>query len=153
MKISEEKKKAIDELWRFDGCYNEQIKTILNLIEKLQKENEELKEYIMLAPNLDEMTAIKYRNIQEEAYIRGRMEEQQKSEQIIYENYIPIQKVTDSNGKTVWNKTMKNAYLYVFSDGQIQIGRPKFSQLVIYSGKRANKYEKGIIREKEGVYN
>ena len=41
-------------------------------------------------------------------------------------------KVTDSNGKTVWNKTMKNAYLYVFSDGQIQIGRPKFSQLVIY---------------------
>ena len=62
-------------------------------------------------------------------------------------------KVTDSNGKTVWNKTMKNAYLYVFSDGQIQIGRPKFSQLVIYSGKRANKYEKGIIREKEGVYN
>lgn len=27
---------------------------------------------------------------------------------------------------------MKNAYLYVFSDGQIQIGRPKFSQLVIY---------------------
>lgn len=44
---------------------------------------------------------------------------------------------------------MKNAYLYVFSDGQIQIGRPKFSQLVIYSGKRANKYEKGIIREKE----
>jgi hypothetical protein len=95
MKISEEKKKAIDELWRFDGCYNEQIKTILNLIEKLQKENEELKEYIMLAPNLDEMTAIKYRNIQEEAYIRGRMEEQQKSEQIIYENYIPIQKVKD----------------------------------------------------------
>ena len=62
-------------------------------------------------------------------------------------------KVTDSNGKTVWNKTMKNIYLYVFSDGQIQIGRPKFSQLVIYSGKRANKYEKGIIREKEGVYN
>lgn len=62
-------------------------------------------------------------------------------------------KVTDSNGKIVWNKTMKNVYLYVFSDGQIQIGRPKFSQLVIYSGKRANKYEKGIIREKEGVYN
>ena len=62
-------------------------------------------------------------------------------------------KVTDSNGKIVWNKTMKNVYLYVFSDGQIQIGRPKFSQLVIYSGKRANKYEKGIIREKEGGYN
>ena len=61
-------------------------------------------------------------------------------------------KVTDSNGKIVWNKTMKNVYLYVFSDGQIQVGRPKFSELVIYSDKRANKYEKGIIREKEGVY-
>ena len=43
MKISDEEKKAINELWRFDYCYNEQIKTILNLIEKLQKENEKLK--------------------------------------------------------------------------------------------------------------
>lgn len=40
--MNEEEKKAIDELWRFDCCYNEQIKTILNLIEKLKKENEEL---------------------------------------------------------------------------------------------------------------
>lgn len=40
--MNEEEKKAVDELWRFDCCYNEQIKTILNLIEKLQKENEEL---------------------------------------------------------------------------------------------------------------
>ena len=62
-------------------------------------------------------------------------------------------KVIDSNGKIVWNKTMKNVYLYVFSNGQIQVGRPKFSKLVIYSDKYANKYEKGIIREKEGVYN
>ena len=61
-------------------------------------------------------------------------------------------KVTDSNGKIVWNKTMKNAYLYVFSSGQVQIGRPKFDKLIIYSDKRFNKYEKGIIREKEGVY-
>lgn len=38
--MNEEEKKAVDELWRFDCCYNEQIKTILNLIEKLQKENE-----------------------------------------------------------------------------------------------------------------
>ena len=42
--MNKEEKKAIDELWRFDCCYNEQIKTILNLVEKLQKENEELKE-------------------------------------------------------------------------------------------------------------
>ena len=61
-------------------------------------------------------------------------------------------KVTDSNGQIVWNKTMKNAYLYVFSSGQVQVGRPKFDKLIIYSDKRSNKYEKGIIREKEGVY-
>lgn len=70
-------------------------KTILNLIEKLQKENQELKEYIVIAPNLDEMTAIKYRNIRRDAYLQGRVEEQQKAEQIINENYIPIQKVKD----------------------------------------------------------
>ena len=57
--------------------------------------NEELKEYIATAPNLDEMTATKYRNIQQDAYIQGRAEEQQKAEQIIYENYIPKQTVKD----------------------------------------------------------
>lgn len=53
--MNEEEKKAVDELWRFDCCYNEQIKTILNLLEKLQKENEELKgqyaEYVKLTCN------------------------------------------------------------------------------------------------------
>lgn len=68
---------------------------VINLIKSLQKENKELKEYISIAPNLDEMTAVKYRNIREDAYIQGRAEEQQKAEQIIYENYIPIQKVKD----------------------------------------------------------
>lgn len=64
-------------------------------IKKLQKENKELKEYIAIAPNLDEMTATKYINIQQDAYIQGRAEEQQKAKQIIYENYIPIQKVRE----------------------------------------------------------
>lgn len=68
---------------------------VINLIKSLQKENEELKKYIAIAPNLDEMTAVKYRNIQQDAYIKGRAEEQQRAEQIIYENYIPIQKVKD----------------------------------------------------------
>ena len=61
----------------------------------LLRSNEELKEYIAITPNLDEMTATKYRNIQQNAYIQGMAEEQQKAEQIIYENYIPIQKVKD----------------------------------------------------------
>lgn len=68
------------------------------------------------------------------------------------EKYRVKVKVMDSDGKTVWNKTMKNVYLYVFSNGQVQVGKPNFDKLVIYSDKRDNKYEKGIIREKDGVY-
>ena len=75
--------------------FQKQVEKYEEHIEKLQKENEELKEYIATAPNLDEMTATKYRNIQQKAYIQGRAEEQQKAEQIIYENYIPKQTVKD----------------------------------------------------------
>ena len=68
---------------------------ILSDYKRILKENQELKEYIVIAPNLDEMTAIKYRNIRRDAYLQGRVEEQQKAKQIINENYIPIQKVKD----------------------------------------------------------
>lgn len=63
--------------------------------EKLREKVKELEEYIFIAPDLDEMTATKYTNIQREAYFRGRAEEQQKAKQIIYENYIPKQKIKD----------------------------------------------------------
>lgn len=75
--------------------FNKQIEHYKEYIVKLQKENKELKEYISIAPNLDEMTATKYRNIQQDAYIQGRAEEQQKAEQIIYENYISKQIIKD----------------------------------------------------------
>lgn len=67
------------------------------LAEREQKDKriQELEEYIFIAPNLDEMTVSKYIAIQQEAYIRGKAEEQQKAEQIIYENYIPMQAVID----------------------------------------------------------
>lgn len=74
---------------------------ILSDYKRVLKENEELKEYIATAPNLDEMTATKYRNIQQDAYIQGRAEEQQKAEQIIYENYILVQKVKDKIEKEI----------------------------------------------------
>ena len=77
---------------------NEQLDRKENAItrcKELETENKSLKEYIAKAPNLDEMTATKYRNIQQDAYIQGRAEEQQKAEQIIYENYIPVQKIKD----------------------------------------------------------
>lgn len=71
------------------------IDNLLSEYKRVLKENEELKEYIAIAPNLDEMTATKYRNIQRDAYIRGRAEEQQKAKQRIYENYIHKQKVKE----------------------------------------------------------
>lgn len=58
--MNEEEKKAIDELWRFDCCYNEQIKTILNLIEKLQKENEELKNQEATQRKINELLVQRY---------------------------------------------------------------------------------------------
>lgn len=100
--MNEEEKKAVEfvkkrtkELKKYAKRENELVydDIILNLINKLQKENEELKEYIAIAPNLDEMTATKYRNIQQDAYIQGRAEEQQKAKQMIYENYISKEKI------------------------------------------------------------
>lgn len=68
---------------------------ILSDYKRVLKENEGLKEYIFVAPNLDKMTATKYMNIQKEAYVRGKADEQQRAEQIIYEIYISKQKVKD----------------------------------------------------------
>ena len=54
------------------------------------------------------------------------------------------------DGLKVWKKTLKNVYLYVFSSGQIQVGQPNFTKILIqknYSGSFIGK-----IREKEGIY-
>lgn len=60
---------------------------------ELEEENKRLKEYISVAPNLDEMTAVKYRNIQESAYIRGVAEEQKRAKEIIHKDYISKLKI------------------------------------------------------------
>ena len=75
--------------------YENEIARQKQVNEEHQKEIAELKEYIFIAPNLDEMTATKYANIQREAYTKGRAEEQQRAEYIIYENYIPKQKIKE----------------------------------------------------------
>lgn len=59
--------------------------------------------------------------------------------------------VEDTAGNKVWSKTFKNAFLYVFSSGQIHVGRPKFSKLVIDRTDDKKEWI-GVIREKEGVY-
>jgi hypothetical protein len=59
--------------------------------------------------------------------------------------------VTDTSGTKVWNKTFKNAFLYIFSNGQIQIGKKNFDQMVISKSSTSGDWI-GIVREKEGVY-
>ena len=41
--------------------------------------------------------------------------------------------------------------MYVFSNGQIQVGKPNFDQLIIFKSSTDNRYI-GVIREKEGIY-
>lgn len=59
--------------------------------------------------------------------------------------------IVDVNGKIVWKKTLKNVYLYVFSSGQIQVGKPNFDKIVIYKNEYSGTFT-GKIREKEGIY-
>ena len=59
--------------------------------------------------------------------------------------------VTDASGNKIWNKTFKNAFLCVFSDGQIQIGKQNFNKMIISKSSISGDWI-GIVREKEGVY-
>lgn len=59
--------------------------------------------------------------------------------------------VKDSDGKNVWKKTLKNVFLYVFSNGQIQVGKSNFNQILVQKGKETGDFF-GVVREKEGVY-
>lgn len=58
--------------------------------------------------------------------------------------------ILDTEGKAVWKKTLKNVFLYVFSNGQIQVGKPNFNMILIQ--KNVSGSFSGMIREKEGVY-
>lgn len=58
--------------------------------------------------------------------------------------------VVNASGTKVWAKTLKNVYLYVFSTGEILVGKPHFDQLAIF--REGSKNWTGIVREKEGVY-
>lgn len=60
-------------------------------------------------------------------------------------------KVVDKKGKSIYKKTFKNAFLYVFSSGQIQVGKNNFNQVLITKSKSSDD-NIGVIREKEGVY-
>ena len=57
--------------------------------------------------------------------------------------------VKDNNGKNVYKKTFKNCYLYIFTNGQVQVGKPKFHQVII--SKEGERWF-GEIKEKEGIW-
>lgn len=59
--------------------------------------------------------------------------------------------VTDSEGKKIWKKTLKNVFLYVFSSGQIQVGKQNFDMIVVQKDKETGSFI-GKVREKEGVF-
>ena len=103
-------------------------KAMANILAEREQDKQrikELEEYILISPNLDEMTATKYINIQKEAYIRGRAEEQQRAEQIIYEHYIPkqvvIDKVNEINKKYEDSKDENGESPYFYPDFTIRI--------------------------------
>lgn len=60
--------------------------------------------------------------------------------------------VEDENGKKIYKKTFKDCYLYIFSNGQLQVGKPKFNKILIQRGAIFDKLWFGKIREKEGIW-
>jgi hypothetical protein len=59
-------------------------------------------------------------------------------------------KILNVDGRVAWQKTFKNAYLYLFSTGEIHVGKPKFTKILIYKGSSGSHI--GKIREHEGIY-
>ena len=70
---------------------------------------------------------------------------------IITDKYKVKVVITDSQGKKIWKKTLKNVCLYVFSNGQVLVGKSGFVQIVIDKSSYTDDFI-GKIREKEGVY-
>lgn len=58
--------------------------------------------------------------------------------------------IVDMDGMKVLKKTLKNVFLYVFSNGQIQVGRPNFNKILIQKNDSGSFI--GKMREKEGIY-
>ena len=70
---------------------------------------------------------------------------------IITDKYKVKVVITDSKGEKIWKKTLKNVFLYVFSNGQVQVGKRGFDQILIQKSSYTDDFI-GKIREKEGIY-
>ena len=63
--------------------------------------------------------------------------------------YVNVKIVETRTGKTVFSKILKGSYLFLFSDGQIQVGKHNLRQIAI---SKPGKGSAGIIRIKEGIW-
>ncbi len=70
---------------------------------------------------------------------------------IITDKYKVKVKVINKDKKPIYKKTLKNVFLYIFSNGQLLVGRKNFDQIVVQKASTTEDYI-GVIREKEGVY-
>ncbi|MDO4159558.1 MAG: hypothetical protein Q4D41_03780 [Prevotellaceae bacterium] len=59
--------------------------------------------------------------------------------------------IVDKYGNSIYKKTFKNSFLYLFSDGQIQVGKKNFTQILILRNDSLDE-SIGVIREKEGIF-
>lgn len=57
--------------------------------------------------------------------------------------------IVTQNHKKVYSRRFNNAYMYLYGDGQIQVGKPGFIQMVIVHDRLGNC---GKIRQFEGLY-
>lgn len=60
--------------------------------------------------------------------------------------------VKNMKEKIVYKKTFNNAYLYIFSNGAIYVGKPRFHRVEIEPIDYDGMSPYGIIREEEGVW-
>lgn len=59
-------------------------------------------------------------------------------------------RVYNSKNKCIYRRRFENCYLYIFSNGGIQVGLPRYNKVVIFPNEVSDFY--GYIREREGVY-
>ena len=84
---------------KFDTCIcgTKDLETVLQELENLKEECRQYREFIIATggKDIEDITSTQYVRIQQEGYIRGRKEEQEKAKQFIEENSIPKKKIED----------------------------------------------------------
>ena len=59
-------------------------------------------------------------------------------------------KIKNATGKIIYKKTLASVYLYLYTDGQIEVKQKNFLKLLIWKSKNSG-YTLGEIKEKEGL--